>query len=78
MQGNAASKRELFSHPIEFAMRRNSALSEKEILELVGRGDREAYKEISEIINKPIGTVMSSLYYAKKRLKDLIAKHLGF
>lgn len=37
-----------------------------------------SYQEISEIIGKPIGTVMSSLYYAKKRLKVIVAKYLGF
>jgi RNA polymerase sigma-70 factor (ECF subfamily) len=37
-----------------------------------------SYREISEIICKPIGTVMSSLYYAKKRLKVIVAKYLGF
>ena len=37
-----------------------------------------SYQEISEIVGKPIGTVMSSLYYAKKRLKVIVAKYLGF
>lgn len=37
-----------------------------------------SYQEISEIVGKPIGTVMSSLYYAKKRLKGIVAKYLGF
>jgi RNA polymerase sigma-70 factor (ECF subfamily) len=37
-----------------------------------------SYQEISETIGKPIGTVMSSLYYAKKRLKMIVAKYLGF
>jgi len=35
-----------------------------------------SYQEIAEIINKPVGTVMSSLFYAKKRLKDIIGKYL--
>lgn len=37
-----------------------------------------SYQEIAEILDKPIGTVMSSLHYAKKRLKGIIGKYLGF
>ena len=37
-----------------------------------------SYSEIAEMTEKPIGTVMSSLYYAKKRLKEIIGKYLGF
>jgi len=37
-----------------------------------------SYEEIAEITGKPIGTVMSSLHYAKKRLKDIVGKYLGF
>jgi RNA polymerase sigma-70 factor, ECF subfamily len=37
-----------------------------------------SYKEIAELMDKPIGTVMSSLYYAKKRLKDILERHLGY
>ena len=36
-----------------------------------------SYQEIAEMTGKPIGTVMSSLYYAKKRLKETIGKFLG-
>jgi RNA polymerase sigma-70 factor (ECF subfamily) len=36
-----------------------------------------SYKEIAEITAKPVGTVMSSLYYAKKRLKEAIKKFLS-
>ena len=37
-----------------------------------------SYKEIAELTGKPVGTVMSSLYYAKKKLKDILGKYLGF
>ena len=37
-----------------------------------------SYQEIAELTDKPIGTVMSSLYYAKKRLKEIIGEYLGF
>lgn len=36
-----------------------------------------SYQEIAELTGKPIGTVMSSLYYAKKRLKGIVEKYLG-
>ncbi len=37
-----------------------------------------SYAEIAELIGKPLGTVMSSLFYAKKRLKGIIGKYLGY
>ncbi len=37
-----------------------------------------SYAEIAELIGKPIGTVMSSLFYAKKKLKGIIGKYMGF
>ncbi|NIO48798.1 MAG: sigma-70 family RNA polymerase sigma factor [Candidatus Aminicenantes bacterium] len=37
-----------------------------------------SYDEIAEMTEKPVGTVMSSLYYSKKRLKKIIGKYLGF
>ncbi len=36
-----------------------------------------SYREIAEMTEKPVGTVMSSLYYAKKKLKKTIGKFLG-
>lgn len=36
-----------------------------------------SYQEIAEITAKPVGTVMSSLYYAKKRLREAIKKFLS-
>lgn len=37
-----------------------------------------SYKELVEMTGKPLGTIMSSLYYAKKKLREIVAKHLGF
>lgn len=36
-----------------------------------------SYQEIAEMTGKPAGTVMSSLFYAKKRLKKIIGRFLG-
>ena len=37
-----------------------------------------SYKEIAETVGKPIGTVMSSLHYSKRKLKNTLGKFLGF
>ncbi len=34
-----------------------------------------SYQEIAEVTGKPMGTVMSSLFYAKKKLKDILKKY---
>jgi RNA polymerase sigma-70 factor (ECF subfamily) len=36
-----------------------------------------SYQEIAEMVGKPIGTVMSSLFYAKKKLREIIKKYMG-
>jgi len=36
-----------------------------------------SYGEIAEIMEKPVGTIMSSLYYAKRHLKMIIEKYLS-
>lgn len=48
---------------------------EKEIL-LLREFEEMSYKEISEILNIPEGTVMSRLYYARKKLSTLMRKEL--
>ena len=35
-----------------------------------------SYREIADILEKPLGTIMSSLYYAKVRLKKILGKYL--
>jgi RNA polymerase sigma-70 factor (ECF subfamily) len=37
-----------------------------------------SYKEIAETVGKPIGTVMSSLHYSKRKLKNTLGEFLGF
>jgi RNA polymerase sigma-70 factor (ECF subfamily) len=37
-----------------------------------------SYKEIAETVDKPVGTIMSSLHYSKRKLKNTIGKFLGF
>jgi RNA polymerase sigma-70 factor (ECF subfamily) len=37
-----------------------------------------SYQEMAEVLGKPIGTIMSSLHYAKKRLKGIVGRYLGF
>ncbi|MEA1885174.1 MAG: sigma factor-like helix-turn-helix DNA-binding protein [Thermotogota bacterium] len=33
------------------------------------------YQEISNIMDKPLGTIKSRIYYARKRLKKLLEQH---
>ena len=34
-----------------------------------------SYEEIAEVTGKPIGTVMSSLFYAKKKMREILKKY---
>jgi RNA polymerase sigma-70 factor (ECF subfamily) len=36
-----------------------------------------SYKEMAEMLNCPIGTIMSRLYYARKKLKEKLEKYFG-
>ncbi len=51
------------------------SMEEKEIL-ILRYFQEFSYQEIAQILNKPIGSVMSSLYYAKKKLKKTLEKYL--
>jgi RNA polymerase sigma-70 factor (ECF subfamily) len=51
------------------------ALEEREII-ILRYFQGFSYKEIAQILNKPIGSVMSSLYYAKKKLRSKVGEHL--
>lgn len=52
-------------------------LEQKEVI-ILRYFHQMSYREIAEITGKPIGTVMSSLYYAKKRLKEILGEFLGW
>ncbi len=49
---------------------------DKEII-LLRYFQQYSYKEIAEITGKPIGTVMSSLFYAKAKLREILKGYLG-
>ncbi len=36
-----------------------------------------SYKEIAEMTGRPVGTVMSSLFYAKAKLREILREYLG-
>ena len=37
-----------------------------------------SYQEIAAATGKPLGTVMSSLFYARSRLRQVLGRYLGF
>ncbi len=49
------------------------AIEEREII-ILRYFQGFSYKEIADILNKPIGSVMSSLYYAKKKLRSKVGE----
>lgn len=51
-------------------------LEQKEVI-ILRYFQQYSYQEMADILKKPIGTVMSSLYNAKLRLKKIIRKYLG-
>jgi len=55
----------------------NLPMEQKEVI-ILRYFQQLSYKEIAETVDKPIGTVMSSLYYAKRKLKEAIGRFLGF
>jgi RNA polymerase sigma-70 factor (ECF subfamily) len=52
------------------------SLEQKEVI-LLRYFQQYSYREIADILEKPMGTVMSSLYNAKLRLKKIIGRYLG-
>lgn len=52
------------------------SLEQKEVI-LLRYFQKYSYREIADILEKPMGTVMSSLYNAKLRLKKIIGRYLG-
>ncbi|MFQ6069532.1 MAG: RNA polymerase sigma factor [Candidatus Aminicenantales bacterium] len=50
-------------------------LEQKEVI-ILRYFQQFSYREIAEFMDKPVGTVMSSLYYAKKRLKRILWRYL--
>ena len=37
-----------------------------------------SYKEIAEILRVPLGTVQSRIFYARRRIKDVLVRQFGF
>jgi len=52
------------------------SLEQREVI-LLRYFQQFSYQEIAEILERPVGTVMSSLYYAKRHLKKIIEKYLS-
>ncbi|MFQ6082806.1 MAG: RNA polymerase sigma factor [Candidatus Aminicenantia bacterium] len=50
-------------------------LEQKEII-ILRYFQEFSYQEIAQILNKPTGSIMSSLYYAKRKLKKELEKYL--
>jgi len=54
----------------------NLPLAQKEVI-ILRYFQQYSYQEIADTLEKPLGSVMSSLYYAKVRLKKILRKYLG-
>jgi len=52
-------------------------LDQKEIL-LLRYFQQFSYREIAELTGKPVGTVISTLLYARMKLKEILGRYLGF
>ena len=53
------------------------AFEQKEVV-LLRYFQQMSYQEIAEVTGKPVGTVMSSLFYARAKLKEILRRYLGF
>lgn len=72
--GQAAEDREL--REILWRAIEKLSLEQKEVIIL--RYFRQmSYQEIAETTGKPVGTVMSSLHYAKKKMREFVGPYLG-
>ncbi|MBI5360507.1 MAG: sigma-70 family RNA polymerase sigma factor [Planctomycetes bacterium] len=58
--------------PEELARALDALSDEHRLIVLLADVDGFSYKEISEITNKPIGTVMSRLFYAREALRKSV------
>lgn len=67
--GDAAEQRELIAK-VEGAMAQLSDMH-RVVLELFAREGLE-YAEIAEVLEVPVGTVMSRLFYARRKLRELL------
>jgi RNA polymerase sigma-70 factor (ECF subfamily) len=67
--GDVVEKRELHKN-LELAISKLD-FDEREII-ILKEFEEHSYKEIAELLNIPIGTVMSRLYYARKKLAKIL------
>ncbi|MCK5347572.1 MAG: RNA polymerase sigma factor, partial [Candidatus Heimdallarchaeota archaeon] len=67
--GDVVEKQELYEN-IEVAISKLD-FEEREII-ILKEFEEHSYKEIAQLLNIPIGTVMSRLYYARKKLGRIL------
>jgi len=67
--GDVVEKQELYDN-LEVAISKLD-FEEREII-ILKEFEEHSYKEIAELLNIPIGTVMSRLYYARKKLGRIL------
>jgi RNA polymerase sigma-70 factor (ECF subfamily) len=70
-----SAEKELDAEDVNSILRRLSE-DDQELIRLRDVQDLD-YEEISEIVDKPLGTVKSRIHYARKRLKKLLSVYYG-